>query len=35
MEDCMYLGHRVGKGGVLPEQSKVQAIMKMERQHTK
>ena len=35
MEDCMYLGHRVGKGGVPPDQSKIQAVTKMERPHTK
>ena len=29
VEDCVYLGHRVGKGGVHPEQTKIEAISKM------
>ena len=31
VEDCEYLGHRVGKGGVRPEQTKIEAISKMPR----
>ena len=35
VEDCVYLGHRVGKGGVRPEQTKIEAISKMPRPTTK
>ena len=31
----MYLGHIVGKGGVRPEQTKIEAISKMPRPTTK
>ena len=33
--DCMYLGYRIGQGGVRPEQSKIQAVDKVSRPETK
>ena len=29
VSECTYLGHRIGRGGVLPENSKVKAIQEM------
>ena len=34
-EDCVYLGYKIGKGGVKPEDSKIQAIMQVEIPKTK
>ena len=34
-EDCTYLGYRIGRGGVKPENSKVQAVAEMSRPTTK
>ena len=33
--ECTYLGHRIGRGGVRPEQSKVMAIKQLKRPTTK
>ena len=35
MESCTYLGHQIGKGGVLPEESKVKAVEQMRIPRTK
>ena len=35
MSECTYLGHRIGRGGVLPENSKVKAIQGMPIPRTK
>ena len=34
-EDCVYLGYRIGKGGVEPESSKVEAIAEVKTPKTK
>lgn len=34
-EDCVYLGHRIGRGGVRPEEGKVRAVQQMARPKTK
>ena len=33
--ECTYLGHRVGRNGIKPEESKIMAIQRMERPKTK
>ena len=33
--DCVYLGYRIGRGGVQPDQTKIQAVMDMPRPQTK
>lgn len=35
VQECVYLGHRVGLGGVLPEESKIKAVRDMPRPRTK
>ena len=35
VKDCVYLEHRVGKGGVRPEQTKIEYISKMPQPTTK
>ena len=34
-EDCVYLGYKIGKGGVKPEDNKIQAIRQVEIPKTK
>ena len=34
-QECTYLGHKIGNGGVLPEDAKVQAIRKIAKPRTK
>ena len=33
--DCTYLGYQIGRGGVKPEQRKIEAILEMSRPQTK
>ena len=34
-EDCVYLGYRIGRGGVIPEESKVRDVAEMPQPQTK
>ena len=34
-DNCTYLGHRIGKGGVKPEECKIKAVNQMPRPETK
>ena len=34
-KDCVYLGYKIGQGGVRPEDSKIQAILEMSQPRTK
>ena len=34
-EDCVYLGYRIGQGGVRPEDSRIQAILAIAQPKTK
>ena len=34
-KDCVYMGYKIGRGGVRPEDSKIQAIVEMSRPRAK